>query len=534
MAIRQSNLQEIRYLKRKNLEQEAKIIGNMYRDQIRQQGIDCRYYKLNTKNFEEFKGIIDQNTILRQAYGYECEPDYSVSADMITFMEVENDIFQLNKYGLNPNMDVNFVFDSNDFACALATKLGQYKEYPIEASEIVCEVPEFNSQTSADVFPYALGLGYNENFRCGILSGKLSVELSGYEEEKEMTVMCHPYEHTDFKVEFPVNNDILKSFTHKIKNDEFIDSMIFLKFKVNKVKKTEGRYDYILRGKLQGSILFYDISQIGKYVEKIHPEVGDLVTIDFPDENNREQYEITEAIDKQLTPDGINPFLHKYVWKCKARRYVNSYEDMEQNEANDRLEEKLKFDQVVQEEVAKKISIYDDNEDAVYGGYENHNADYDHMKPNPNKHEKYEYIEDGTAIDLMKFECGSKLVTNGYDLLFLDKDSNAYRIAADIYLEDIKKGAYFEQDLRWLKANDYEVVFVNIEERSFKIVQDETATADELQICLNSLFDKTLDVGNINKENDNFFKFKGTKTLLFATETNLFCRLASGKMYKIV
>jgi hypothetical protein len=39
-------------------------------------------------------------------------------------------------------MDVNFYFDSTDFACALAYKLGQLKEYPIKEQEFTIEVPK--------------------------------------------------------------------------------------------------------------------------------------------------------------------------------------------------------------------------------------------------------------------------------------------------------------------------------------------------------------------------------------------------------
>ena len=34
---------------------------------------------------------------------------------------------------------------------------------------------------NANVFPYNLGLGYKENYECGILKGKLSVHIDGYE-----------------------------------------------------------------------------------------------------------------------------------------------------------------------------------------------------------------------------------------------------------------------------------------------------------------------------------------------------------------
>ena len=82
----------------------------------------------------------------------------------------------------------------------------------------------------------------------------------------------------------------------------------------------------ILHGKIHGAVLFYDIMKVGKYIELIHPEVGDVVAIDFPDDKNKEVYEITECYDKQLTTDGISPLLHKYVWKCKARRRIDSYD----------------------------------------------------------------------------------------------------------------------------------------------------------------------------------------------------------------
>lgn len=105
-----------------------------------------------------------------------------------------------------------------------------------------------------------------------------------------------------------------------------------------------------LSGYVHGSVLYYDVDQLGKYAELIHPAVGDIIEIDFPDDKNREKYEITDCYDKQLTQDGINPLLHKYIWKCKARRFVNSYEDtVPESEADDRAEEMKKFNSLVDE-----------------------------------------------------------------------------------------------------------------------------------------------------------------------------------------
>ena len=43
-------------------------------------------------------------------------------------------------------------------------------------------------------------------------------------------------------------------------------------------------------GKLHGSVLFFDIDSVGKYTEKLHPMVGDIVEIDFPTDEDREKF----------------------------------------------------------------------------------------------------------------------------------------------------------------------------------------------------------------------------------------------------
>lgn len=111
MAVIQQN-NGIRYIRRRNLEEEARVIGNYYKDIIQQYGIDCRYWKLNTSEFQDFKKNIDQNTVLKRAYGYDITPVYDVSADMVAYAEIDQDIFNLNKYGYNPNTDINLIFDS--------------------------------------------------------------------------------------------------------------------------------------------------------------------------------------------------------------------------------------------------------------------------------------------------------------------------------------------------------------------------------------------------------------------------------------
>lgn len=556
MSVLQSQYKELRYLKRKGLEEESRLVGNALRDQIRQYGVDCVYYKLNTDNFIDFKNVIDENTILRKAYGYEITPDYTLSAPMITYAEVQTDIFQMNKYGHIPNVEVEFAFDRIDFACALATKCGRYKEYKINKKEINSIVPdvtneyvEYNGEKhylSSHEFPYKIGVGGDSPvYTCENLSGYFCALIGPYEYDKEYTILCDPYEHTKFDVSFPVNKDLYRSLKYTIENDDYLETLIQLTYKVIKIDNGDGTHKNLLSGYVHGSVLFYDIQHLGKYVDLIHPAVGDIIEIDFPDDKNREKYEITDCFDKQLTQDGINPLLHKYIWKCKARRYINSYEEnTPQTEADDRVNEMQKYTTVTTDEVADAISKYDVisgdiKEDAAYGGYDGVITEYDNLKPDLH-YDKYEYIDDGTAIDLIRFGCGSRLLTNGYELLFMtaaavDGNRDCYKITMNS-AELPNKSCLAEQNLQWLKATDAQIVFININGEMTQLICDVCATNDNIDICLNSLTEKSLNDGKpLNANDQNFYKFAGTRTYMWATPRNLFAKLESNKqLYQII
>ncbi len=64
MAVIQSKQKDLRFLKRQNLEEEAKVIGNYYRDIIAQYGVDCNYYKIKIPYAEYFKPILDHNNVI--------------------------------------------------------------------------------------------------------------------------------------------------------------------------------------------------------------------------------------------------------------------------------------------------------------------------------------------------------------------------------------------------------------------------------------------------------------------------------------
>lgn len=89
------------------------------------------------------------------------------------------------------------------------------------------------------------------------------------------------------------------------------------------------------------------------------------------------------------------------------------------------MDERHKYDAVVDEQVAEHVSKYDYidedkgiKEDAVYGGYERDDEMYDKQDIRVVEHKKYDFITGGTLVSIVKFECGTELLTNGYELIF--------------------------------------------------------------------------------------------------------------------
>ena len=536
MAVNQNNLSELRYIRRQNLTQESKIVGNWYRDLLRSYGVDCNYYKLKIPYPEVFKTIVDQNNIVRAAYGEDPDPNYKISAEMITYMEVENDIFQLNKFGAFPSTNVNFYFDSKDFATSLAYKLGQFKEYKIDEQIITIEFTANESEDFQDLIV---------PFSCKILSGECTIPFGGdfsFDLDKKASLPVEVLKTSSPELDFPVNEYIYKSFNYSISANEADDIVLSFDFIV---KETYPGV-YKLQGKLTGAVLFRDLSMVSKYSEEIHPEVGDVVTIDFPDAKSREQYQITEAVDINLASDGINPLLHRYIWKCKAIRYVpNAAANIpEKNEANERVQEKFDAQNAETEIIAKKISEYPNDEDDIYGGYERNQAYQDiNNVPESKKKIIIDSVEDsGSLIDIMAFSSGAALKTNGFDLYFKSPSNNWFKLT-----QFKKNGVYLDtaEEIDFLKATDDMLVFVNIMGEQTILCRssaekDEllelSATTLESEFCLVSLKNLTT-FGNgyqdLNEKGDTFYKFANCGTLLMSIGENLYAKMGSGKIFKL-
>lgn len=547
MALYQDNGREIRYLK--NTEREQKVIGNYYRDVIRQYGIDVNYYKLRLPHPEVFRTTVDENAVLRHAYGYDESPDYSISAQMVTYMEVQDDLLQLDRYGLVPNTTVSFWFDREDFACALAQRLGQLKEYKVRETEFAIEVPEclsdameyeFDGQRwtyslSDDIFPYAIGYGVPETFETEILSGKFACTIGPYTigpdgQSEETTVQCQVLEHGDVDISFPTNEWTASSFKRHLRNVDFVETMLLLTYRVSRVPVEDGKVKFILHGRLHGGVLFNDLHKVGKYMDLIHPDVGDVLTIGFPQQDGaRQQYEITECTDRRMSNDGINPLLGKYVWLCKAKRRVDCGEGVpERNEDDLRVKEAVELTNAADEEVSKGLASYDEEEsDAVYGGYERNGVGTHDRRAVSNADDaRREFVDDGSCIDIFQFHDGCRLVTDGYELYYVTSDGSCAKLTAVEDRRTIPQNLV-ASGLQYIKATDDALWFVNFDNRACRICEAASATGGGVQMCLNSLTDTTVDGPSHNENGQCFYKFRESRTVLVSAGGHLYCRFGN-------
>lgn len=526
MSIIQNN-SDLRFIRRQNLEQESLVVGNYFKDIINSFGIDCHYYKLSLLYPEIFSTIIDQNNILYNAYGYQYATDYHISATMITYMEVENDIFNLNKYGLIPDTNVNFYFDSKEFACALAYQLGKLKEYKIDEVEV-----------SYDLTPEEVqNFDFAEYIRTDFLSAEIVADLNDIEVKlgEETEVRCFIRKCTDLKINIPVNNFLYKSFNYSIYAEHPEDAMILFKFVLKKIPR---KNKYHLSGKIYGSVLFHDLEMIGKYSESIVPCVGDVIVIDFPSTTSPERYEITECTNKQLTSDGINPLLHEYIWKCKAKRFVDSENNLpEENMDDKKVAEKIDLTSVGMEKVADKISIYTDKEDMVYGGYTRRSKLKDATMYDGHKQKPFELIQYENIIDIIEFGNGTKLCTDGFDLYFVvDNKSIILNMKRTTKSQE---SIYVSKDLQFLKATGSGLYFTNVNNVLYILIEDAEEITEETEAYVYlSRFDKLTEFTNANQNpntnGENFYKFSNCNTILYSSEKHLYCKFESGKIVQLV
>lgn len=82
-------------------------------------------------------------------------------------------------------------------------------------------------------------------------------------------------------------------------------------------------------GGIRGGVIYHDTTVIGKYIDKVKPEVGDLIDVPVPGKDGTEEiynqkYEIVHIEETITSESTMNPFLRKYLYQCNLRAYIAS------------------------------------------------------------------------------------------------------------------------------------------------------------------------------------------------------------------
>lgn len=337
----------LRYIKRSQLAEEQRLMANYYQDVIRSYGVDVLYIK---RDNDFATSGVNSDTI----YGQQTNATFSTCANMVTYMEVDNSILALNGLGLTPQDELTFYFAINDFAAIFANSFSQYAEYPITplSGYISYTATSISKDFESDVNNGT----FNYTFASGVSAGtNIYIPLTA-EPVPNYQIAINPYLHT--------------SFTSTISGG-YSSTNLFLTYTkayFNGYPRT--RYD------VSGYVLYSDLDLALKHSIKIHPNVGDIVRIDFPGGEQLEEYELTEVFSRRPTAnDGVNPLLGKYVWKCRATRRLPSHEtivnnNLQEENATSDLMDTITKTQHNQVSVFKDINDYSvEQNDTVYGGY---------------------------------------------------------------------------------------------------------------------------------------------------------------------
>lgn len=274
-------------------------------------------------------------------------------------------------------------------------------------------------------------------------------------------------EHGKLKIDTGRINPMLYKGNHY---DPFEDDLVDCHLHLEIVSILRDRENRIrIMGGIRGEVIYYDTEVVGKYINKIGPEVGDLIDIHVPDESGldniyHQKYEVVQVI--QANNEGyMNPFLRTNIYEMSLRAYVASGQE-EPNaptQSQVELQDKLDLINTATEEAVKKVSCYEDFEDNVYGGYQKVNT-----RGNPSVQRD---VKNSTINDFSKPR-KTKGLKKTTEPLFIFKDINMVLSLVDdpknsstfLTLTPGKRTTVVDKDtqyLDYLRCDDDSFVLVN-------------------------------------------------------------------------
>lgn len=337
------------------------VLKTRFDDMIRINGVDLIYYRKFNTFFQQ-----QQNNTANIVYGEDTTAEFYLSGLVRAFLQINKQDFSFNLMGYQAQEEIDIWLTIEDFRARFATLVGQTKTeifmVPVTGDIYnnqyfgYIDIPQFYAQIYGQL---------NNNY-----------VYNAYPQIKQRPLNSQ-YFTSLYRISNlqPLTGYLNGQLTQYIQNDTYVSGYI------------EGQITYHSLNNIQNSPSWNVAPQVGDYFKFM---VGQI----------QQQYQINQVLDKQLTKDGLNPLLGRYLYRCRAIRRVpsqqvhnNVQQDLSIGHDINQIIQSQNINHITQAEkqenypeytkkkqrknkqnkksnkIAKGIYNYQDGQDSVYGGY---------------------------------------------------------------------------------------------------------------------------------------------------------------------
>ena len=309
-----------------------------------------------------------QNDLFFHAYGEISRPEYNEPFLTRVYVQFTEDLFAINGFGLNTDLNTTLIFNKTSFALDGAVAMA-------------------DNQTINKQFKFSTEIDEHEkfailNYKSKTLKFRVRFD---WKESFARMVDGEVFEFANDPDNY-VKPDVLATFKRRYSASKFVErSIVRFKCEDNGFNPITGKR------KISGTctanfIVKNPWKPYADYLNRITPSVGDLVLINGVDDNII-KLEISEVEAENKTQQGISPLLGSYSFKCTAKPYIADNNASVLHDPitapTDINAKKLIIQTVLNHDASKitdNINIYeklytddegfDFTEDDVYGGYD--------------------------------------------------------------------------------------------------------------------------------------------------------------------
>ena len=368
----------VKFFDPKVLKKERELINSWDYEICNQYGMDCLFVSQKAKfpktklipfQFDSQRETPRQNDLFFHAYGEISRPEYNEPFPTRVYVQFTEDLFTINGFGLNTDINTTLIFNKTSFALDGALAMADNQTINKQFT-FTTEIPE--NEKYAIINYKSKNLQFKAKFDWKAAVGDKFIEGKLFEFNIDPENFVKP--------------DVLNTFKRRYSASKFLETCK-LYFKCKDLGSN------ILSGgrKIFGNCIANFVVKnpwkpYSELLNRLTPSVGDLVLLNGIDDNII-KLEITEVESENKTQQGISPLLGSYSFKCIAKPYIADNNASALNDPitapTDINAKKLIIQTVMNHDASKTtdhISKYeklytdqmgfDFTEDDIYGGYD--------------------------------------------------------------------------------------------------------------------------------------------------------------------